>query len=66
MSNIETIEEQLRARGIFWMVLLPLDRFKPQAGLPEAAAELKQLKELIVAQRIEIMQLAERWVSKQN
>ena len=65
-SNIETIEEQLRARGILWMVLLPLDWFEPQAGLPEAAAELKPLKKLIVVQRIDLMQCAERWVSKQN
>ena len=39
-SNIETIEELLRAWDILWMVMLPLDCFEPQAGLPEAAAEL--------------------------
>jgi len=48
------------------MVSLPLNRFAPEAGLPEAAAELSRLKELIVVQRIDVMQLAERWVSKQN
>ena len=42
-SNIETIEEQLQAMGILWMVLLPLDCFEPQAGLPEAAAKLRSL-----------------------
>ena len=62
-NNIETIEEQLRARDLLWMVLLPLDRFEPQAGLPEAVAELNRLNEFRVVQRID---LAERWVSKQN
>ena len=41
------------------MVSLPLDRFKPQAGLPEAAAELNRLDELRIVERIDIMQLAE-------
>ena len=48
------------------MVSLRLNRFTPEAGLPEAAVELRRLKELIVVQRIDVMQLAERWVSKQN
>ena len=48
------------------MVSLPLNHFAPQAGLPEAAAELNRLKKLIVVQRKDVMQLAERWVSKHN
>ena len=48
------------------MVSLPLVRFEPQAGLPEAVAELNRLKELRVVQRIDELQLAERWVSTQN
>ena len=40
--------------------------FEPQAGLPEAAAELNRLKELRIIQRINVMQIAEQWVSKRN
>jgi len=39
--------------------------FEPEAGLPEAA-ELNRLKELRIIQRINVMQIAERWVSKQE
>ena len=65
-NNIETIEEQLRARDLLCMVSLPLDRFEPQGGLPEKVAELNRLKELRITQRIDVLHLAERWVSKQN
>ena len=65
-NNIETIEEQLRARDLLWMVLLPLDRFEPQPGLQEAVAELNRLNEFRVVQRIDLLHLAERLVSKQN
>jgi hypothetical protein len=41
-------------------------RFELQAGLSKAGAELNQLQELRIVQRIDVMQLAERWVSKQN
>ena len=65
-GNVETIEEQIPAWDILWMVSLPLDRFEPQAGLPEAAAELNRLEELRIVERIDTMQLAEWWVSKEN
>ena len=65
-KNIKTIAEHLQARDLLWMVSLPLVRFEPQAGLPEAVAELNRLKELRVVQRIDELQLAERWVSTQN
>jgi len=65
-NNIETIEEQLRARDLLWMVSLPLDRFEPQGGIPETVAVLNRLKELRIIQRIDVLHLAERWVSKQN
>ena len=65
-KNIKTIEEKLQARDLLWMVSLPLDCFEPQAGLPEAVAELNRLKELRVVQRIDELHLAERWVSTQN
>ena len=65
-KNIKTIAEHLQARDLLWMVSLPLVRFEPQAGLPEAVAELNRRKELRVVQRIDELQLAERWVSTQN
>ena len=65
-KNIKTIAEHLQARDLLWMVSLPLVRFEPQAGLPEAVVKLNRLKELRVVQRIDELQLAERWVSTQN
>ena len=65
-GRIETLETQFRNRGSIWMASLPLDRSEPPVGSLEMIEELNRLRELRVAQRMEVMQQAARWARTRN
>ena len=53
------MEELLRTHDLLWLVMLPRDFLKLQAGLAETLEELNILKNLIDGLRANVLQQAE-------